>query len=688
MEKDKAKIIEIVGTASERVGSFVGSVTTIGNKIAGLATGSVSAGKEIVGLPNKNSTTVPKKKADNSKAAKLKSDLAATKRKLTETQKAKSKLELQVKNLQTKKESLASMLEQTRSKLNETADRESAVRARAAALESELEEARSVGGQSEQVVEMETKLAAMAGELERVRSEAEKVQSEFKLHINTLQAEKETLSSDLEKTQSTAEKAQVKFKSQLSALQSENELLKSELKKTQNQLEKAASSQDDIKVQTAAFESELAAVREGLAETKSRAKDIQGQLASQLEKLQLEKDSLISELQTARKEADEMKAREDVMRTKVAGLESDITALRSELARARESKSDNNAIHSEKQTGLSDAEEEIKEIAAAPACPKEVESSMEVAAGTNDDEMNKRDQEQPTELVVAAKQISKSPLQEISSLQTEHEEKADSEPVVKEIELSMEVTAQGEPIDVNVENVEEPELEPQPQAEPEVELKVKVTEPVNVTAEDVQAADFKNGTERIIFTRALSDFSSADTAARVDAARAIGGIAHDLSAKVLIAHAADEPSAVVRQECIKALTTLERKEGLSAVESALTDEAASVRLAAVWGIYRLTGVKSVPALTKVLSDRDEGVKRRAVTCIGWLSGQIETIGHSQLRRVISALIECLNDPAESIRKATLDALQAVTGKKMLTSRTSPERLIEQWRNWWKTELLM
>ena len=210
---------------------------------------------------------------------------------------------------------------------------------------------------------------------------------------------------------------------------------------------------------------------------------------------------------------------------------------------------------------------------------------------------------------------------------------------------------------------------------------------MEVTVEDVQAADFVNACDRIIFTRALSDFASADTAARVDAAKTIGGIAHELSARILVAHMTDEPSAVVRQECIKALATLEIAEGLSAVESALTDETASVRLAAVWGVYRLAGIESLPKLMTMLSDRDASIRRRAVTCIGWLGGQLKTIGEPQLRRVISTLIERLDDPADSMRKATLDALQAVTDKKMSTKQISLERLIDQWRIWWKEELL-
>jgi len=281
--------------------------------------------------------------------------------------------------------------------------------------------------------------------------------------------------------------------------------------------------------------------------------------------------------------------------------------------------------------------------------------------------------------------------------QTDYQEKAAVVPTDEEINPSIEAdVTQEELIDADVENVEEPEPEPilefdtevdAEEIEPEPMPEVELIEPVQVTAEDVQVADFKNEAERIIFTKALSDFTSADAAVRVDAAKAIGDIAHELSARTIIAHMTDESSAVVRQECIKALSTLEMPEGLSVIESALTDETASVRLAAVWGIYRLAGIDSLPKLMTMLGDGDEGVRRRAVTCIGWLGGQLKTIGESQLRRVVLALIGCLDDSAESITKAALDALQAVSGKKMSTRQISIERLIDQWREWWKTELL-
>jgi hypothetical protein len=269
------------------------------------------------------------------------------------------------------------------------------------------------------------------------------------------------------------------------------------------------------------------------------------------------------------------------MKTKAAELESEATVLRSESAGARVSESDNNAIQTHEQNGFSKVEEEVKETATVPIGTEEIESSMESAAGSNDNEMNERTEEQPVEMIEAARE---------------------------------------EQI-----NIEESELKSESQAQSEV----APARSAAVTAEDVQAADFKNGVEKILFSRALSDFASQDATRRADAAAEIAGIHHELSHRLLISHMADEPSARVRQECIKTLSALGSKEGLSTIEQALADEAASVRLAAVWGMYRLAGKESIPALTRMLSDKDASVRRRAATCIGWLGGQIsQVVNHS------------------------------------------------------------
>jgi HEAT repeat protein len=240
----------------------------------------------------------------------------------------------------------------------------------------------------------------------------------------------------------------------------------------------------------------------------------------------------------------------------------------------------------------------------------------------------------------------------------------------------------------------------------------KTLNPAAVTQEQVRAAVFSDTTEKIIFARALSDVSSHDTAARADAARVMAGVHHDLSVKALVAQMAREPSAQVRQECIKALTALKTKEALAAVDRALSDRAASVRLAAVWGLYHLNGAKNTSALVHMLSDEDKDVRRRAATCIGWLGQEelavellplladssvlvrraaVEAMSSLRCRQVVSALLERLNDPDESIRKVVLRAIQTITGKKMSgpspKSKKSFERLVARWREWWKEEYL-
>ena len=226
----------------------------------------------------------------------------------------------------------------------------------------------------------------------------------------------------------------------------------------------------------------------------------------------------------------------------------------------------------------------------------------------------------------------------------------------------------------------------------------------------VEAADLPSASEKVIFTKALSDITSEDAAVRTDAVKVIAGIRHQLSVRTLAAQMAHEPSVQVRQECVKALMTLEMPEGSAAVQRALTDKEAPVRLAAVWGLYRLAGTESAAALIRMLSDGDEDVRRRAVTCIGWLGQEelavellplldnssvsvrraaVEAMANLRCRQVVWPLIEHLNNPAESVRKAVFSALKTITGKKMSgpfpKNAKSLERLTARWQEWWKQQ---
>jgi HEAT repeat protein len=235
--------------------------------------------------------------------------------------------------------------------------------------------------------------------------------------------------------------------------------------------------------------------------------------------------------------------------------------------------------------------------------------------------------------------------------------------------------------------------------------------PSAVTNEQVQAAVFDRAADRILFAKAVSDIGSHDTAVRMDAVRTMAGIRHELSVKALHAQVASDMSVHVRQECIKALTALEMKEGLFALEQALADRTGSVRLTAVWGMYRLGGAASAPALLRMLSDNSEGVRQRAVTCIGWLgreelSGQLapllndsrasvrraasEAMGLLGNRRVVLSLIEHLRDPDEAVRKSILGAIEKITGEKIgevfPQDEADMDLLMARWHQRWREEL--
>jgi HEAT repeat protein len=243
---------------------------------------------------------------------------------------------------------------------------------------------------------------------------------------------------------------------------------------------------------------------------------------------------------------------------------------------------------------------------------------------------------------------------------------------------------------------------------------VEAEEPVfaAVTDEEIQAAVFTSPTDKVIFMRALTDIADDDVAVRVDAAKTMAGIRHELSVKVLTVRMACESSAQVRQECIKALAAMEMTGVLPAVEHALTDKAGSVRLAAVWALYHLAGAESAQTLIRMFTDDDKEVRRRAATCIGWLGKKelavellplldddsisirraaVEAMSNLRNQQVVPFLIERLNDPVESIRRVVLSAIETITGKKMSRSFPKKEeefkRLIMRWRQWSKEELL-
>jgi hypothetical protein len=227
-----------------------------------------------------------------------------------------------------------------------------------------------------------------------------------------------------------------------------------------------------------------------------------------------------------------------------------------------------------------------------------------------------------------------------------------------------------------------------------------------VTAAEAAAAKFAGTAEALIFSRARKDMASRDGAARARATRALGAIRHPLSVKTLSAHLARDPSTEVRRECVNALMALGMKEGLPAVERALSDRSPIVRLAAVRGTYRLGGTEGAASLVRMLSDEHEDVRRRAVACIGWLGQErlavkllpllsdksifvrrtaLDALGNLKSLRAASRIIDLLVDPDESVRKKAFAVLEAITGRQMAEAFPEDEHghqlLLARWRAW-------
>ena len=460
------------------------------------------------------------------------------------------------------------------------------------------------------------------------------------------------------------------------------------------------------------------------AQTAVTAQDPQSQLAPQLAELQAEKEILLSELETARREAKEAATRANAMAVDVALLQSDLVVARhqaeasrdkrdkeEEEARSRlasqlrESQEVRDRLASDLERTRSSLQETIDRETALKTRADALESHLAIAlrdleeAGAAVEKLRSElaDATSPSSLVTS----------DVSA-----EDKTSSTEFGEEPLGSAPADTEAEPLAETVAPAEEDTSPGNAQESPPTVAGADAQDLSPVSPEEVHTAVFPDAASRVIFRRAYLELGSQNATTRVSAAKALGGVRHELSVRVLAAQVAHEPSPQVRQECIKALTTLEMRQGLPAVERALTDPASSVRLTAVRGLYRLAGAKGALALAGMLSDGNEEVRRRAATCIGWQGGEedvaalsplltdrsvsvrhaaIEAMANLRSLRPVPALIECLSDPEDSIQRVALAALEAITGKKMSESfpadAESRERLIARWRAWWSDDTL-
>ncbi|MFC1675442.1 HEAT repeat domain-containing protein [Planctomycetota bacterium] len=647
MKNSKAESSEIVEIASKRVGTFAGKAAAIGRKIAELRGRDISVNMftpstnekngfipEVFALEPDAEEHKARKLATKALVAALESDLTIARCQLEQTrdeaEKVQSHLTKQIKNLKTENKTLASDLKQAQSKASKTSDQKDSV--------------------AKEAIKLKSNLAAAERKLNKLQSEADKQKSDFLSQLEDLQTEKDSLLADLEHTRDQAYEAAVK--------------------------------EDESRVQLAALEEKFIALQQDLAKVQSDAKEAQFENNSQLtslqkekkqllcglekaqdkiEKLQLEKEALLSELEQARTESKIASDGEKELTEQIASLKSELITTQQKL---KQTKTQAEKIQSQLESKLSDLQEKNDSLA------------LELQDAHEDDN-NK---------TMAREKLANQPISDQKNVQSEQ-----YEPSVKQSEVIIPPRhdQKNNAIilpDENIDSlIEDTTIQGSNEADTEESCKPEMMQ------KQLQAANLPRAADKIIFSKALCDIENGGAAVRADAVKAISGISHELSAKVLVAHMKNERTPQVRAECVKGLAELDMKEGLGAIEKALSDEAACIRLSAVWGIYRLMGSESAIALVRMFSDEDEGVRRRAITCIGWMGGQIEAMDKPNPRHVIAALIKNLDGTSESIKKAAISTLEAITGKRMIESSVQNQQTLEsstsKWQKWWKEELL-
>jgi len=507
--------------------------------------------------------------------------------------------------------------------------------------------------------------------LEPGAEEATSSKRAMRMLVTTLESDLKDAIAELEEMRSQAEGTNAPLTSQLTALQPEKESLLADLAQARTQADKMTVGKDALTEEVNALQSELAVAKDKLQQAKN-------ELATQVKTLQNEKESLIAELEQTKSQAGELTVCENAASEQVNSLKSELAATKMELQK----------VHDR-----------------ADQTRNELKSQLDILQTKNESLM--------ADLEDAQDKLYKIKLLEQQLTETDQSETDNITPDAEQAETTAELVADeiAPPIIEDISKPSEEEAEEEIiKKESETPLVDEITETEtssDITAEDVKAAVFDGATEKIIFIKALSDLASRDKMARIDAVKAIGSIRHELSVRVLVTQLKTETVPPVRSECINALAALNIKEGLPTIESALADQVALVRLAAVRGVYRLAGAESAPALIQMFSDGDESIRRRAAVCIGWLGKEefapalvrllddssvsvrlvaIEAMGNLRSPAPVSSLIEHLNDVDKIIRKAIIAALKTITGKKMSgpfpRDKKSLQQLIARWRQWW------
>jgi HEAT repeat protein len=153
----------------------------------------------------------------------------------------------------------------------------------------------------------------------------------------------------------------------------------------------------------------------------------------------------------------------------------------------------------------------------------------------------------------------------------------------------------------------------------------------------------------------------ADLAAlRSQAARLPADQAEPIAAQ-LAARLQSEKAPVLRSELVRTLGEIQTPSARSAIQSALTDEAATVRIAACKALGRHPAAESVDPLAQAItSDADLDVRIAAAGALGKFTDA--TLPAEERKRLAQSLRPALDDRDPALQVAAMQSLATITGR--------------------------
>ena len=129
----------------------------------------------------------------------------------------------------------------------------------------------------------------------------------------------------------------------------------------------------------------------------------------------------------------------------------------------------------------------------------------------------------------------------------------------------------------------------------------------------------------------------------------------------LAARLKDERAPVLRVELVRALGEFQTPSARAAVQAALSDEAATVRIAACKALSRHPAAESVEPLAQAISsDADLDVRIAAAESLGKFSGA--ALPAEERKRLAQSLRPALDDRDPALQVAAMQSLTTITGR--------------------------